>query len=66
MSIGLYFRRDSPQSLISPYCGFRKLVMILIIVDFPEPFGPSMERKSPSSIEKLTSFLPRNIYLTQY
>jgi hypothetical protein len=43
-----------PSTSISPERGCSCPVSILIVVDFPAPFGPRKPKISPGSTEKLT------------
>gem|GEM_PF-5385931 len=47
---------DLPSILILPDTGLKRLEIIFIVVDFPQPLGPRSETTSPESTLKLTSF----------
>ena len=50
-----------PFILIVPSDGFKKPVIMRIVVVFPAPLGPKRPMICPVGIEKLTSFTARNV-----
>ena len=61
MRSGLSPSIGSPNSLISPSCGFRKPMMVEMQVVLPAPLRPSSASTPPGCSEKLT---PCRIWLS--
>jgi hypothetical protein len=50
------FKIFLPDSMYSPDVGVSRQPIIFISVDFPDPEGPSIDKKSPFSILRFTFF----------